>query len=344
MKARSNSCSLLLSLIVLAAAVTHADVKTRNKTQVTLEGMLGTVAGMFGGRTAREGTITSSAVKGDRKITMNESTGRIVDLAEEKVYELDLKKKTYKVVTFAELRQQLKDAQERAQREADKAAKEQSGKDKEKEKEKPSEKQSADVEVDFALKETGQKKQIAGYDAREVVMTITVREKGKTLEQSGGLVITSDQWLGPEVPAMKELADFEMRYWKAVAPETVAISAQQMAMLIAQYPKLREGMERLNREKVNLKGTPLSNVTTIDAAKSAEQVAADKDKPKGTDTSPGGMLGGMLARRMAKKDEPKRPVPENRATIVTISDDTLEIATAVSAADLEIPAGFKQDK
>ena len=45
-------------------------------------------------------------------------------------------------------------------------------------------------------------------------MTITVREKGKTLEDSGGLVMTADMWLGPQIPAMKEIAEFEMRYWK----------------------------------------------------------------------------------------------------------------------------------
>ena len=53
-------------------------------------------------------------------------------------------------------------------------------------------------------------------------MTVTVREKGKTLEESGGVVLTADSWLGPEIPALKELAEFEMKYWKAIAPETAA--------------------------------------------------------------------------------------------------------------------------
>ena len=43
-------------------------------------------------------------------------------------------------------------------------------------------------------------------------MTITVREKGKTLEQSGGMVLTSDMWLAPKIAAMKEIADFDVRY------------------------------------------------------------------------------------------------------------------------------------
>ena len=45
-----------------------------------------------------------------------------------------------------------------------------------------------EVEVDFDVKDTGEKKTINGFDTHQAVMTITVREKGKTLEQSGGLV------------------------------------------------------------------------------------------------------------------------------------------------------------
>jgi hypothetical protein len=40
-----------------------------------------------------------------------------------------------------------------------------------------------------------------------------------------------------------------------------------------------------------------------------------------------------------KKEEPKA-----RATIFTVSGETLELSTTVTAADLEIPAGFKQTK
>jgi hypothetical protein len=330
MKRLLMSCSVALSLVVLAAGAAQAEVKTRDKSQVKFEGMLGRMMGMFGGKAVKEGIVSTNVVKGDRKSTMTESTGRIVDLAEEKVYDLDLKKKTYTVVTFAELRQQLKAAQEKAQADAEKAAKEQAGKEKEKEperKEKPPE-----IEVDFDMKETGQKKSIAGYDAREVVMTITVREKGRTIEDSGGLVVTSDVWLGPEIPAMKELGEFELRYWKAIAPETTGVSAEQLATVVAMYPMVKQGIDRLNREKVNMKGTPLSTVTTFDAVKNPDQIA------KESESSSGGGLGGMLARKMMKKDD------KPRATIFTVTGETLEISTTVSPTDLDIPAGFKQNK
>jgi len=337
MKRLLMSCSVALSLVVLSAAVAQAEVKTKDKSQVKFEGMLGRMVGMFGGKGAREGIVSTSAVKGNRKATSNESTGRIVDLGEEKVYDVDFKKKTYTVTTFAELRQQLKDAQEKAERDAREAEKEQN---KEKEKEQPKDKEkSPEVEVDFDLKETGQKKQIAGYDAREVVMTITVREKGKTLDESGGIVLTNDMWLGPEIPALKELAEFELRYWKAIAPETAGVSAEQMAAVMAMYPMLKQGMERMNKEKVNMQGVPLSTVMTFDAVKSKEQAAKDSESASNSNT--GGGLGGMLARKMMKKNPSEE---KSRATVFTATTETLEIATTVSPADLEIPAGFKQEK
>ena len=61
--------------------------------------------------------------------------------------------------------------------------------------------------------------------------------------------MTSDMWLGPEIPAMKELAEFELRYWKAIAPETAGVSAEQMAAVMAMYPMVKQGMERLNRRR-----------------------------------------------------------------------------------------------
>jgi len=325
-------CSVALSLLAVGAGAAQAEVKTRNKSQVKFEGMLGRMMGMFGGKAVKEGIVSTSAVKGDRMVTLNDATGRIVDLAEEKVYELDLKKKSYTVMTFAELRQQLKEAQEKAQRDAEKAAKEEAGRDKEKEKE--ADKKPPEMDVEFDVKETGERKAIAGYDAREVVMTITVHEKGRTIEDRGGMIVTSDMWLGPEIPAMRELAEFQLRFWKAIAPEAPGMSPEQLATVVAMYPLVKQAMDRLNREQVNMKGTPLLTVTTFDAVKSPDQMT------KESDSSSGGGISGMLARKMMKKDKDEKP----RVTIFTINGETLEIATSVSPADLEIPAGFKQSK
>lgn len=312
----------VLSVCVLAQTGPSvlAEVRTREKTQLKFEGMLGRMVNMFGGKATKEGLVSTNAVSGTRKATFTDSTGRIVDLGEEKVYDLDMKKKTYVVTTFEELRRQMREAQEKAERDA----KKQEGREKE---EQPAGKE---VEIDFDLKETGQKKTIAGYDTREIVMTVTVREKGRTLEEGGGLVMTTDSWLGPQIPALKELADFEQRYWKAIAPETAGVSAEQMAAMMALYPMIKQAMDRMAKENVKLEGTPLATTMTFDAVKSKEQMEQQAQ------SEGGGGLGGMLARRMMKRDD------KPRATIFTANTETLEVATTVAPADVQIPAGFKE--
>jgi hypothetical protein len=316
------SCAIVCSLLVLSAPSARADVKTRDKGQVKFEGMLGTIMRMAGGKALAEGIVSTNAVKGNRKATLNDVTGRIVDLGEQKVYDLDMKNKTYTVTTFDELRAKLREAQERAAKQAKDAPKE-AGEPA------PPAGGEKQVEFDFDVKETGQTRSIAGYDAREVIMTVTVREKGKTIEESGGLVLTANSWLGPDIPAMTELAEFEMKYWKAIAPETALVSAEQMATVAALYPMIKPAMDRLNKEKASLKGTPLATSMTFDAVKSKAQIE-EQSKSSG-----GGGLSGMLARKIVKKDD--RP----RATIFTMTSETLEIATAVGATDVDIPAGFK---
>src|SRR5687767_2787470 len=93
----------------------RADVKTEEKGLVKFEGVLGRVVGIFGGKAAREGIRSTVAVKGNRKATMNDTSGQIIDLNEEKIYNIDIRKKTYEVITFAELRRQMEEAQRKAE-------------------------------------------------------------------------------------------------------------------------------------------------------------------------------------------------------------------------------------
>src|SRR6478609_6275728 len=100
MKRLLRIATLALPLTILAAAPAYADAKTRDKTTVQFEGMLGRMFNLFGGKAAKEGVEAKTAVKGSRKATINDTAGHIVDLSEEKVYDLDMRKKTYTVTTF----------------------------------------------------------------------------------------------------------------------------------------------------------------------------------------------------------------------------------------------------
>src|SRR5215208_5439364 len=113
MKHRFSVSALVLTL-ALAAVPAHAEVKKEERNQVSFAGALGKIFSFFGGKSAREGVVSSVAVSGDRKMTTTgENTAQIVDLREEKIYDLDLRRKTYKVTTFEEIRRQMREAEQR---------------------------------------------------------------------------------------------------------------------------------------------------------------------------------------------------------------------------------------
>jgi len=333
-----TAAAVLTAGLVLTTVVVRADVRTDEKSHVEFAGTLGRMVNMFGGKAAREGITSTVAVKGDRKATLNEATGQIIDLAEEKIYELDMKKKTVRVTTFAELRRRIEDAQKKA---AEDAKKEQPADAK------PQPTDEKQMEIDFDVKNTGQKKTINGFDTHEVVMTITVREKGKTLEQGGGLVLTSDMWMAPKIAAMKEIADFDRRYFeKLYGPTIVGASAEQMAAAVALYPMLKPAIGRMSTEGAKLDGTPIQSTTTVDSVKSADQVAQDQKQQSDDDkkSAQGGIGGiaGRFASRMAAKKMGADDAGKARATFMTMTNEVLKVTTDVGATDVAVPAGFKQ--
>jgi hypothetical protein len=335
--------ALTIAVLALSSYAIRADVRTEEKSRVEFGGVLGRMVNIFGGKGAREGVTSSIAVQGDRLSRMNDMSGQIIDLGEEKVYDLDLRKKQYTVTTFAELRRRMEEAQRKAEESARKAnARETKADSKERD---PNQKE---MEVDFDLKETGQKKTINGFDTREVVMTITLREKGKTLEQGGGMVLTDDMWMAPKIAAMKEIAEFNQRYAvKLQGPMMAGASAQDLAAAMAMYPMMKQAVARLNTENVKMDGTPISSTVTMDAVQSAEQSAQeakrDDDSKPDTSTSVGSLLSGLAKRRAAQKQEGQNE-NKGRSTFMTTTNEVLKVTTAVSAADVAIPAGFKENK
>jgi hypothetical protein len=324
--------TVALSAVMASGQVLKADVKADERGLVKFEGTLGQVVGIFGGKAARDGVRSTVAVKGNRKISVNESTGQIVDLDEQKVYELDMRGKSYRVTTFEELRRRMEEARRKAEENARQAQGDNAA---------PPDQSGKEIEVDFNVKETGQRKSMNGFDTRQVVMTIAFREKGRTIEDSGGLIVTADSWIAPRIEAMGEIAEFDLRYAQQLqGPMVVGASAEQMAAALAVYPMLRDGLARLRAESVKLEGTPILTTTTIESVKSAEQLAQEKAKSDGGTPSVSGGVGGLLgglARRAARREE-----PTPRAVFMTLTSEVLKVTTDVAPADVAVPAGFRE--
>jgi hypothetical protein len=314
MKRYSACCAALILAFTFAAAL-RADVKTREKMTFKVEGFLGRFVS-----TPKDGVTSTVAVKGNRMARLNDSTGQIIDLTEEKIYDLDIKKKEYKVTTFAEMKQRLAEARANMEKQArdmpqqEKNELEQAGKQ---------------LEFTVDVRETGQRKTIAGHDTREVVLAIIGHEKDKTVEESGGFIMTNTMWLGPRVAAMDEIGAFHMRYFQAVYGEAFAMDPQQTAGLAAMFPSFGKMAQQMQDEGRKLEGTPLQSSTTFESVKSAAEMSAASQGRSG-----GGGIGGMLARRM------RGPV-QQKSLVMTTTNEYLSIEPAASDADVAIPANFK---
>jgi hypothetical protein len=345
--------SLVVIGVLMGVLTAEAAVKKEEKTQVKFTGFMGGMMKIFGGKAANEGSTETVAVKDDRKSTVNDTTGQLVDLNEEKVYDLDLKGRSYKVTTFDEIRQKFAEEQEKAKKEMAKM------KDAPPPQNIPSDQQ---MEFDLSAKDTGQKKSINGFDCKEVVITISIHQKGKKLEDSGGMVTTMDMWTTPQIAALKEISDFEMRYYKKLNLPFDPAMMQQMAAMAASNPYLMQSMVKVNDETAKLDGTPVLTTTSFQTVASAEMAAQqakqEKEDNSNTDTSVGGtdkksigfgILGGLAKRAMQKKAEEQKQNDASadtpgRSTLMSSTTELVNVSTAVSDQELAIPAGFKEKK
>jgi hypothetical protein len=324
---------LTVSLVAVAAlAAVRADVKTTEKTTTKFGGLLGTMSRFTGGG-SDDGVASTVAIKGNRKYSANDRAGEIIDLAEQKVYRLDIRKKEYKVVTFDQIRKEWQDTKA----EAEKNAKQMQ----EAQRDNPDAPQGT-LEFSATVKETGQQKSIAGENAREVVVTLTGVHAGKTLEEGGGMVLTNTLWIGPKMAAIDEIRDFDMKYVQAIlGNDDAAAVMQQMTMLFAMFGNAKPAMDQMIAESRKLQGTQLASTLVMETVRSAEQARAAAGA--GQQSGGGGGIGGMLGRRLAGN---RAAAADNspRQTTFTSTREILTMAPTASAEDVAVPAGFKEKK
>src|SRR5687767_1056237 len=343
--------AVVVCFIVASSTILSADVRTDQRVRFQLGGAVGKLINMFGGKGAREGVTSTVAVKGNRKATLSDSTGQIIDLSEERIYDLDMKKKTYKVTTFAELRAEM----EKARREAEQQARE-IERDTPAEPSRPSEPAQKDpnqkeFEVDFDLKNTGAARTINGFNTTQTVMTITVREKGKTLNDAGGMVMTTDMWLTKNAPSTDDIAEFDMKYAQKLYGPTVmaGASAQDMAMAMAMYPQMKPALDRMAAEGTKVEGTAILTEMRMEAVPpgTANQTSAALPAPEAAPEKKGrfgGLMGGLKKMAEASQQQQSGTQKPQRSVFLTTSVEMLKLTPDVTADVVAIPAGFKEVK
>ncbi len=337
---RTATVIIVVSMLSATAGDVRADAQVEEKTEFKMTGVVGAMVNVFGGKAAREGVTSETTVKGNRRNRVTADNGELVDLTEEKIYRIDYARKTYTVQTFDEVRKQFEEGMKRAK---ERPSDEDSPKDK---------KEGPEYEVDFDVKETSEKQVINGWNTKRTIMTVTVREKGKKLADSGGAVITSDMWMGPQLASYKEISDFDRRYYTKLYGGLLSTGDMQQAVaLMAATPAFAKGMKAFNEKRITLTGTPIRTDVTFETVtgknqpRKSEEEQASEDEQTAAAKMIGGLMGKMRKRQEEKSDDnaaQKKSSDPNRSVLFSSKSEVLKADGNASADDVAIPAGFKK--
>lgn len=320
-----------------AGVALRADAKARERVSTKFDGILSRLADQLGDTSFKDGVTSSVTAKGNRLLSLNETSGTLIDLDEQKVYLLNPKKKEFTVETFAARKAQADqtsaDANTRlhlvpTNTAADVLAP-------------PAEQMTVDVE----LKETGRHRSMFKADAHEAIVTATMRSEGQSLDSGGGLVLTLDEWVVPARADLGDVVRIERAYAEAVYGSTVAMDPRQLAEMNAVFPAFKTLLAQATAASDRVGGLAVSATATVESVLSAAQIreAADEWRREMRQHQPSSVdngVGGMDHNRAA----PTPPAVKPRAPALTFSFDVQAIDPTVAPADVALPPGYTEKK
>jgi hypothetical protein len=262
-----------LGVILLGNRFMYADASYQETTQVTGGSMVDSLKSVsflsksMSNAFAPMTTITM--VHGNQKAVVGKDYTEITDLDRETITHIDTLHKTYTVVTFAQMRQafaNMPKQMEQAQEQAKEAQAQQAA-------QQP--KTDLKTSFDVSAKNTGVTKEVNGLTAQEQVVTMQMHITDPNAPPTEAVnsmtyVITTDAWIAPDPPEVKEIQDFDMRMgqklmagvdmsaWKAQMGQNAGI-----AQLFGGKPGSAEAMAQMGKELAKLKGTRVMEVTRM---------------------------------------------------------------------------------
>jgi carbon monoxide dehydrogenase subunit G len=335
-------------IILLACLPTCllADFSYEETTKITGGMMAGMMkfAGAFS-KQAREPLQSTVAVKGNRMLHGNKDRASVIDLDSETITEINYQKKTYSVMTFAEMKQAMEQAMQRMKNAPPPQQQQES------------QGQKPDVKTDFKvdIKETGQSKEIGGLQTKEVVLTMKLEGTDQQSGNKGAMVVISDMWLAAKIPGYDEIAKFHRRMGEKMAwtPDSGSMNAMMGR------PDMARAMENMRKEGSKMNGTPVLTVMKMTGSAEGQptensdtQTSSQQSKPQPAKPDLGTLLGGKFGGfgRKKKQDDSQSsstPPPSNDASgsgsLMEMTTETTGFSSApVDPSRFSPPAGFKK--
>src|ERR1700733_11691058 len=369
-----------LGIILLASRLMFADASYQETTQITGGSMMAPLKSMsFLSKSMRDmlaPITTTTMIHGNQKAVVGKDSIEITDLDKETVTQIDPVHKTYTVVTFAQMRQAFAQVPKQMQQAQDQA------------KQAPEQPQQpkSDLKTSFdvSVKNTGATKEISGLTAQEQLVTLQMHITDPNAPPTQATntmtyVVTTDAWITPDPPEVKEIQDFDKRYGQKLMEgvDLSAFKAQMtqmhdmsqnpgMSQMFAGKPGSAEAMAEMAKEMAKLQGTRVMEVTRMGGSGTgpAQNTAQTSDPapaaaPSNSNGSVSGMLGSALgssalgafhrkkAAQPASDTTTTTPNPAGTQTTSTILMETTVQKSnfsqaSVSSSNFEVPAGYKK--
>jgi hypothetical protein len=345
-------------LLTIGGSSLWADLSYDQTSKITGGAMMGMMrfAGAFS-KQAREPIMTHVYLKGDRMANITADTAQITDLANETITHVDFKRKTYSVMTFAEMAQAM-------------AALGQKTKDETGER--------PEVNMKLDVKATGQTREIAGFATREMLLSMEMETVDKKSGTKGSILTTSSMWIAKDVTGYEQLKAFHER----MAKKMLWMPGANLGPTAAGNSDLMKGMAAAAKEAAKMEGAPILQVVRVgmkgvgapaeagsqQTEQRSESSSTTEAKPQAETPSIGSVLGGRLGRfgglgRRKKPQQEEQPQqqqqqpsqeqqqaqrqpPPPAAEQGVLMESTIEMSgfstASVDGAKFDVPAGFKQ--
>jgi hypothetical protein len=266
-------------ILALVPGLGLADVTYEEKTDFS--GMMGALM---------KATKSSTRVSGNFMRTDTGSEATIIDLDGEKIITLDTKKKTYTVMTFAEMKKKMEVAMAAMKGQKGKTA----------DAKKPEGAGDASMKADVRVTDTGRTETIQGLACKQYLMELDMTVSSEKEKQSGTMTTVTETWLTKNAPGQDEVNAFYKKM--AAKMGTMTVTPATLGGGQGQNPQFSADMQKMADEMKKMEGHSMRYVVYFGSPEAAKKEAMG-EKPEG-----GGGLGGLGG--MLKK---MKPGSENQA-------------------------------
>jgi hypothetical protein len=371
-----------LVVLLLCNRLMFADASYQETSQITGGSLVAPMKSMgFLSKSMRDmfaPITTTTMVHGNQKVVVSKDSTEITDLDRETITHIDNVHKTYSVVTFAQMRQAFENVPKQMEQ----------AKQSQQPVQQPAQQPKSDLKTSFDVnvKNTGVSKEVNGLMAQEQLVTMQMHVTDPNAPPTDAAnsvtyVVTTDAWIAPDPPEVKEIQDFDKRFGEKLMAgvDFSAWKAQMtnqnpaMSQMFSGQPGSQDAMAQMAKEMAKLQGTRVMEVTrmggtgpgtaqgsgqaTPAAASGSSSGQSSSDTPPQTVTGAlGSALGSSVLGGFHKKKAtppPAQPAPADSSSTgtqgtssTTLMEMTMQKSNfsgaAVSSSAFEIPAGFKK--